>query len=407
MIGPFGLRPRGTMSARALPLARALARLGHRVKVVLPAWDWPADAGRVWHDAGVQVCTLPAGGRRPGRASPWLTWEMLRAALVPQPDVLHAFKPVGYAGMVALLSSLKPGRRFAVVVDMDDLEGRAGWAPLVSRTRLEAWLRDAQERWALRHADALTAASRNLREMALAAGMSAERVLLLRNGCEPAQPPAGSPAWRAERAAARRRLGLAGDEPALLWATRFGEANPRRAAGLIAALLSQRPDARLLIAGAGQSPEAEARFWDVLAGLNLSQREKVVSMGWLEPAAWRAVVLAADIGIMPLEDTAINRARCPAKAPQMLAWGLPLVAERVGEVTYYLADTAAGRLCPPGDEQAFVMAALDMLERRPAPRQTATLAAQWDWGRLAGELAALYECLNTTAPACFGRRARR
>ena len=35
MIGPFGLRPRGTMSVRALPLAQALVAQGHAVTLLL------------------------------------------------------------------------------------------------------------------------------------------------------------------------------------------------------------------------------------------------------------------------------------------------------------------------------------------------------------------------------------
>ena len=60
--GPFGLRARGTMPARALPLARALERRGHAVRLVLPPWDSPADAGRSWTDAGVEVVNLPLAG---------------------------------------------------------------------------------------------------------------------------------------------------------------------------------------------------------------------------------------------------------------------------------------------------------------------------------------------------------
>lgn len=44
MLGTFGLRPKGTMSARALPLAQELAGRGWRVRLALPPWDSPADA---------------------------------------------------------------------------------------------------------------------------------------------------------------------------------------------------------------------------------------------------------------------------------------------------------------------------------------------------------------------------
>ncbi|MER3458571.1 MAG: glycosyltransferase family 1 protein, partial [Chloroflexota bacterium] len=52
MIGPFGLRPKGTIAARALPLAQTLAARGHAVTLILPPWSWPEDAGRTWEEGG-------------------------------------------------------------------------------------------------------------------------------------------------------------------------------------------------------------------------------------------------------------------------------------------------------------------------------------------------------------------
>ena len=61
MIGPFGLRPKGTMSVRALPLAKALVANGHRVDVIMPPWSYPQDSGREWEEDGVSIrnVTLP------------------------------------------------------------------------------------------------------------------------------------------------------------------------------------------------------------------------------------------------------------------------------------------------------------------------------------------------------------
>ena len=55
MVGPFGLRPRGTMTVRALPMARALAERGHRITVLLPPWQNREDAGRSWKEGDVLV----------------------------------------------------------------------------------------------------------------------------------------------------------------------------------------------------------------------------------------------------------------------------------------------------------------------------------------------------------------
>ena len=44
MVGPFGLWPRTTMGARALPMAKALAARGHAVTILLPPWQNPEEA---------------------------------------------------------------------------------------------------------------------------------------------------------------------------------------------------------------------------------------------------------------------------------------------------------------------------------------------------------------------------
>ena len=54
-IGPFGLSPKHTVSGRALPLAQALVRQGHRVRLLIPPWDRPEDSGRTFLLDGVSV----------------------------------------------------------------------------------------------------------------------------------------------------------------------------------------------------------------------------------------------------------------------------------------------------------------------------------------------------------------
>src|SRR5512140_391382 len=98
MIGPFGLRPKGTMKVRALPLARALVARGHAVRIVLPPWDYPQDAGCTTQDAGVEIenMTLPASV--PGLFHINVTRQLAQRALNFQPEVIHCFKPKAYAG---------------------------------------------------------------------------------------------------------------------------------------------------------------------------------------------------------------------------------------------------------------------------------------------------------------------
>src|SRR5687768_8109551 len=103
MLAPFGIRPKGTLSARMLPLAQALARRGHYVSIIAPPVQNPQDAGRRDVYDGVPVTHTPLP-TLPGAAGvAQQVQSLLRAALAEQPNVLHLFKPKGYSGLAALL----------------------------------------------------------------------------------------------------------------------------------------------------------------------------------------------------------------------------------------------------------------------------------------------------------------
>ncbi|HYF62430.1 MAG TPA: glycosyltransferase, partial [Herpetosiphonaceae bacterium] len=180
ILAPFGLRPKATLSRRALPLAAEIVRRGWRVHVLAPPDLWPADAGLTAHIDGVTVEHGPLTGPGPrgmARAAAW----MARRARELKPDLLHLFKPKGYGGMAALaLRALRP--RLPLVVDTDDWEGRGGWNDRLDYPRHIKALINWQERTLPRRAAAVTVASRTLAEQVRAFGVPAERIAYLPNG---------------------------------------------------------------------------------------------------------------------------------------------------------------------------------------------------------------------------------
>src|SRR3712207_456029 len=103
MIAPFGIRPKGTLAARMLPLAVQLCRRGHAVTIVAPAYLNPADAATRQVVDGIEVvhAGLP---RAPAPFSAVETAvELARVAWQFEPDVLHVFKPKVYGGLAALV----------------------------------------------------------------------------------------------------------------------------------------------------------------------------------------------------------------------------------------------------------------------------------------------------------------
>ena len=165
-IGPFGLQPKSTMRVRALPLAKALVRRGHRLTLLLPPWDDPERAGQSWEDEGVQIVNVTLPGSTPGLFQFNLSYRLVARALALRPDVIHFFKPKAYAGLahLALWGLRRSGQTSArLVLDTDDWE--QDWNNILpystAQKKLFAW----QEVWGLRHADAVTVASRALEQL--------------------------------------------------------------------------------------------------------------------------------------------------------------------------------------------------------------------------------------------------
>lgn len=379
MVGNFGLTRKGTMRARALPLARALARRGHSVTVFLPALNEPAVDSL---EEGVCLRYIGAPGPAPIRL-PLLALEMVWAAHSARPEILHAFKPISFAGLTAMMAAFG-GRlgisRTRVVVDADDWEGTGGWATHERRPRWLRWLIDRQEGWVLRWAAALTVASRDLMERLRNLGLPGERLFYLPNGAERVDSGAG----RADALALRGWLGLTGAQVVLLY-TRFVEFPVAQVVDVFARVAERCPEARLLVVGKGFQGEEDA-LRAALAARQLTT--KAILAGWVEPPELPAYLAAADVAVYPLSDTLLNRSKCPAKLVELMAAGVPVVAEAVGQAGEYIVDGESGYLVPPGDEAAFAAATVrllgdEALRRRVGKAAAERIRAEFLWDHLA------------------------
>lgn len=358
MIGPFGLRPRGTMSVRALPLAQALVARGHTVTLLLPPWQNPEDAGKSWDEGGVHIENIPLPAGAPGWFHWRLTAALVRRAVTLNPDVIHTFKPKAYAG----LAHLALRRRFPVVVDTDDWEGYGGWNDVnpypALLKRFFAW----QERWGLTRAAAVTVASRALQTLVWALGGSPERVFYLPNGCIP-------------RATVPRPV-AGGGRPTLLLYTRFFEYKVERLWRIVAGVRARIPAVRLWVVGKGFFAEeqtllalARAAGWQAAEGSAPAPDADLVYAGLVPAENLPAHFAQADVALYPFDDTLLNRTKCPVKLLDLLAAGVPVVADAVGQVAENIRHGETGLLVPPGDDVAFIDAVTSLL-RDAALRQS-------------------------------------
>jgi len=380
MVGPFGLRRKGTMRARALPLARALAGRGHRVTVLLPPWDSPQDAGCTWQDAGVRVENIRLPSRFSMAGHLEITRRLVQRVFELDPDVVHAFKPKAYAGLVAaVVWGLRcvGWARPRLVVDTDDWEGPGGWNEIGSyswsQRRFFAW----QERWGLTHCDAVTVASRALQTLVWGLGVAPEAVHYLPNGIDAAQVRLQVAVEPVERPS-----GVAG--PTVLLYTRFVEFRVERLVNIWQRVAQAVPTARLVVLGRGLQGE-EQRFLRLVAKQGL--QERVCYLGWPGASIVPGLLAAADLAIFPFDDTLINRTKCSARLVELMAAGVPVVADDVGQNREYIEDGCSGRLVPSGDVDAFARAVIELLtdgERRRGMGKAAAarIASRFTWERL-------------------------
>jgi glycosyltransferase involved in cell wall biosynthesis len=384
MIGPFGMRPRGTMSVRALPMAQALAARGHRVTLLLPPWQNPEDAGQRWEEGGVAIENVTLPPRLPILFHLLLARRLARRALALRPDVVHLFKPKAYSGLAHRLLALRPGaRRPRLVVDGDDWEGPGGWNEIGGYTPAQRSFFARQERWGLTHAGAITVASHALESLAWAMGVPPERVFYVPNGVPASsrrQPPAES---RPPAPAIR--------QPVVLLYTRFFEFPVSRVVSLLCRVRQELPEARLLVVGKGLSGEEEELFrLAAQSGLAVDAgplprppsfpssafHADVIYCGWVPTETLYAYFARAHVAVYPFDDTLVNRCKCAAKLCDLLAAGVPVVVEAVGQNREYVRHGDTGWLVEPGDVDAFARAVVRLLRDDPLREQLGRAAAR-------------------------------
>jgi glycosyltransferase involved in cell wall biosynthesis len=352
-LAPFGIRPKGTVIARMIPLAAELQGLGHQLTIVAPPYTNPEDSGKTETVIGVPIKNIPLGPANKAVAALVLAWRMYRAAMEEKPDLVHLFKPKGYGGLAAFAHILfrRLGQGLPpLFVDVDDWEGAGGMNELHAYTWSERTVFSLQEGWLQKRAAGVTAASRTLQTRALDMRIPPGKVLYLPN-CVDDTPPGNG-------AQVREKLGIQADAPVVLLYTRFFEFDQKRMHLIFAGIYRQVPDARFLVVGKGRNGEEEQL---VEAAKTMGFAPALIMAGWVEPADIPDYLAVGDVALYPFADTLVNRAKCPAKLTELLRAGVPVVADNVGQLAEYIKPDASGILCDHGNWREMADRTVELL----------------------------------------------
>ncbi len=369
-VAPFGLRHKTTVWARTLPIAQQLVKAGHDANILVPPWDSPEDAGKAETVGGVSIEHVRlAGGLLPTVA------RLLAAIRHAQPHVVHIVKPRAHAGLVQWwLWQRRHHHPYSVVLDVDDWE--QAWNPINRYGWLTSRFLTWQEEWGIRHADAITAASRWLEAKVNWVAPTIPR-LFLPNGVEPL--PAAPNAATTDPAA-----------PRILFFTRFVEVTPGWLHEFWAAVRQRLPAATLVIAGKPVQPALEAEYRAALR-----QTAHIEWLGYVPADTLPALYARTTCAIFPAQPIPLLQAKCSVRLATTLLYGVPVVASAVGEQVNYGAAGAARLVpadAPPAAFADAVIAAIQHASPDRAAREAATrhMLDRYAWSKLAAPLPDFY-----------------
>jgi glycosyltransferase involved in cell wall biosynthesis len=175
------------------------------------------------------------------------------------------------------------------------------------------------------------------------------------------------------------------------------------------------PGARLLVVGEGLFGEEEALFRlarqaglrvsgppsDVVQGgshLNSpisASPPDITYAGWVDTGELPSYFNRATVAIYPFDDTLVNRTKCAAKLTDLLAAGVPVVAEAVGQNREYIRHGESGLLVEPGNVTAFADAVVEVLrdsdlQARLRQGGARDVRERFAWGRLVEDVERAY-----------------
>ena len=164
-----------------------------------------------------------------------------------------------------------------------------------------------------------------------------------------------------------------------------GRSAPERVVSLLETVAQRGERPTVLLVGKGLRGEETA----LLKGIEQCAHPlPVVNAGWVAHEELPHYLALADVALFPMDDTLLNRAKCPARLVDLLNAGVPVVAEAVGQCKEYIQDGSSGLLVSSGDSGAFADAVVRLLRdpklrARMGQDAQQRISAEYRWDHLA------------------------
>ena len=371
------LYERGTFF-RAFHLARQAVKRGHAAELWTAADD-VCPLGRRFMRDGVEIWQPPrllGPKRHDGGYAPLDVLFRLFAARAIHPsefDVIHAFdhRPNVTLPWYVLRQSRGASRKPLMAADWCDWWTRGGITTGRRKSakidRLEAKLEEGGKR----DAELVTTIGNVLRERAISVGVPPGNVHVLPSGCDVEYIQVE------DQLKCRWPLEWSEMDP-LLCFTGLSLWDLDMVAETVLNVRKTHPNTGLLVVGGGVEAEAIGRLSERLSG------ERLILPGQVSYSKLSQYLGAADIHLLPLEDTIANRARIPNKLGDFMASGRPVVAARVGDTGDFVNRMGAG-MATEANGEAMAEAVRELLDNQSLrlemgahARQLAETECSWE-----------------------------
>jgi glycosyltransferase involved in cell wall biosynthesis len=356
-VGGFGFKPKGTIQGRAYPMAVELVRQGHEVTIFVTPYDNLDESGQQWVQEGVHIKGVKAGST--ALSYPGLLLGLLRAVKDYRPELVHIFKPKGFAGAAGAYLWIKGFRN--VVLDCDDWEGWGGFNDIKPYPWILKEYIDRQERWMMRSMPAVTVASRALLDRVHEVRGKPSGVYYVPNCGASAENRKAQDAARAlSQAEARRRLNLP-EGLIIFYNGHFEPGDDIMLFCRTATPVAERNHAAIVFVGDGPDLPKVKEFFSQHPNV------KVYFYPRLPYDQFVLSIWASDITAFPYPDNPVHRSKCSLRVIDYMAMGKPVITSAVGQNKEYIVDGESGILAPAENECAF-SGQLEMLLRDPELR---------------------------------------